>query len=233
VTGRLRAHAADARGFTVVELLVTMTLGLLVIGSSVAVLTTALRSNDSVQRRTEALQNGRIAIDQAVRLLRSQVCPDPIATPLVTPVAAGGPTSITFFADLGDGTGIPRKHVLSLSGGVLRDDVYLGSRTGTNPPTWSSTVSSSRVLGTGLAQDGTTPVFQYFGYTSAATPAPTAALGPTLDPADLEKVARIVVTVKANPSSKTGSTRQAVTVQDEVFVRLVNPNGTAPVAVCT
>jgi type II secretory pathway pseudopilin PulG len=228
-----RPRLADARGFTIVELLITMTLGLLVIGSSVAVLTRALRSNDVTQRRTEALQNGRNALDQTVRLLRSQVCPDPIGQPLVTPIVAGTDTSVTFYADLGDGSGVPVKHVVSLNGGVLRDDAYTGTRSGTNPPTWPGSVSGSRALGSGLAQSGSQPVFQYFGYTSAASPEPTLALGPTLEPADLKKVARILVTVQGNPSSKTGDTRQAVTVQDEVFVRLVDPNGTAPVAVCT
>jgi type II secretory pathway pseudopilin PulG len=228
-----RRPLAGERGFTIVELLVTLTLGVLVVGSSVAVLTTALRSNDATQRRTEALQNGRVALDQAVRLLRSQVCPDPIGSPLVTPVAAGSATSVTFYADFGDGTGVPQKHVLSLTGGVLRDDVYAGTQSGTAAPTWSSSVTRTRVLGSGLAQDGATPIFSYYGYTAATPPKPELPLGPTLEPADLKKVARIVVTVQANPSSKTGNTRQAVTVSDEVFVRLVDPNGTAPVAACT
>jgi type II secretory pathway pseudopilin PulG len=232
---RLRRAAAGTGGFTIVELLITMTLGLIVTGASVAVLTTALKSADQTTRRSDALQNGRAVLDQVVRVLRSQVCPDPIGSPTVTPVVAGNASSVTFYAQLGDGTGVPQKHVLSLASGRLTDQIYNGSQSGTSAPTWSASPDKTRMLGDNLAQSGTTPVFQYYGYTGSPATASAAlpSSGTTLASTDLPKVARIVITLQANPNARSGSSRQSVTVSDEVFVRLVDPNGTTPVATCT
>ncbi|HST35822.1 MAG TPA: hypothetical protein VLK25_04240 [Allosphingosinicella sp.] len=88
--------------------------------------------------------------------------------------------------------------------------------------------ASSRVLAYNVTPVTGTNVFQYFGYTTATPPAATVALNsvaaPTLSSTNYAKVARIVITLRANPPGRVTGTKNTTTLQDEVYVRLANPN---------
>lgn len=210
----------DERGITIVEALIACVLTLLVTGTGLSVLEGAYRHNDQVQRRTEAMQQVRSAMDQAVTALRSQVCLGG-----TSPIVAADDKSVTFYADYGDGhaTSVPDKHVLAFdpATGRLTDARYTGSPG--SPPTYT-TPAASRVLGTHLAPSGSTPMLRYYGYDTAVDP-PTAtkALDPAGVPGDASKVARIVVTLQANPPGKVTGTHLTTTLGDQVFVRLADP----------
>jgi len=60
----------DEGGFTLVELLVAMTIGLVVLGAAVAVFTAGLRSQERVTSQSSAIQTARTTMERIVRELR-------------------------------------------------------------------------------------------------------------------------------------------------------------------
>ncbi len=220
---RLRGES----GQSLPELLLAILIGLMITGATVTLLVNATQHNDEVQRRTVALQQGRAAMDAVVRSLRSQVClPN---TGLGTaPIVAAGPTSVTFYADFGDGTTAIEKHTIALDAatGELTDTRWQGSG---SPPSFLS-APTTRTLATDLAQSGATPVFRYYAYTSTAPELATVPLVTPLSTDSLTRVAKIAVTLQANPAGRQDGTRQT-TLQDDVVVRLTDPDG-SPVPTC-
>lgn len=223
-------RARNQDGFTVVELLLTLTIGLVVLGAALSVMDRAVAHNRDVQSRSDAVARGRTAMDQAVRVLRSQVCG--LADETATSIAAGTATSVTFYADFGDGTGAPARHVLSLNPetGVLLDEQYDGVASATGTFTWPSEVSATRRFGHNFEQAGETPVFQYFGFDTADPPRATRPLATPLSSTAVGEVSRVVVTFRAKPER--GAATLGTTLQDEVFTRSVNPNDIAPNPTC-
>jgi hypothetical protein len=219
---------------TVVEVLVASLLTVIIVTASMAVLDRSLRHNDDLQRRASGMQKSRMAMDELARLLRSEVCIPTVPTP-TTPVVAGSSTSMTFYADFGDGTGVAEKHVVALdtSTGKLTDTIYAGTG---SPPTFPSAATRTRTIADKIALNGTTPLFQFFGFDNTVDPpTPTRALtaspGWTLAATDAPEVARVVITLQGQPDGKVNQ-RLATPVQDEVFIRLANPNDSAPVPRC-
>jgi prepilin-type N-terminal cleavage/methylation domain-containing protein len=67
---RWRAAAGDERGFTLTELLIAMTLGLIVIGASVMVFTAAVQSQPKTSARAAKVQQARTTAERITRELR-------------------------------------------------------------------------------------------------------------------------------------------------------------------
>lgn len=220
------------RGVTVVETLIACVLTLLVTGTGLAVLEGAYRHNDEMQRRSEAMQQGRGAMDQVVSGLRSQVCLDP-STP---PVVSATDKRLTYYADSSDAssTSIPDKHTLSLDGGVLTDKRYKGAPGAVGQPPVYTSPPVVRRLGVNLAQSGASPVLSYYGYgtgtpqtpATADVPLPVNVSGPEGLTADPARIARIVVTLQANPPGRVTGTKLTTTLHDEAFVRIADPTTT-------
>ena len=70
---RLRS---DERGFTLIELLVTMSVGMIVMSGVLGLLDMTLRSSATSLGRTQAVREGRGAIDRVGQELRLASCPD-------------------------------------------------------------------------------------------------------------------------------------------------------------
>jgi Tfp pilus assembly protein PilV len=228
---RLRRRLADQRGYTIVEVMLTCVLTLIVTGTSLAVLDRAYRHNAEVQQRTESLQNARTTVDELVRRLRSQVCLNSTTPPVV---AANG-QSVTYYSDYTDAepTDYPERHVIALNTatGALTDARYTTTTGAAN----AYTLRDTRLIARNVSQAGTTPLLQFYAYDSSTPPVATRALntatvGVATD--ELPNVARIVVTLSAKAAGKTAA-KTASTAQDEVFVRLTNPNSSDPSPRCT
>jgi type II secretory pathway pseudopilin PulG len=227
---RLRKRLADERGTTIVEMVLTCVLTLIVSGSAMAVLTSAYSHNNDVQRRTESLQIARTAVDQTISRLRNEVC---LSTQ--TPITAANGESVTYYADFGDAdpTTFPERHVLSLNPTtrVLSDVTYTTSTGAADAYSQAST----RVIAKGVSETGTTPLLQFYGYdTSASPPTATRLLNTgtaAVADADLPNIARIVVTLTATAPGNTPA-RLAASAQDEAFVRLTDPSDDSPAPTC-
>ena len=62
------------QGFTLVELMIGMGIGLIVIAGGMTILDSTLRISRTTQGRVDTAQRGRIAMETLTRTLRSQVC---------------------------------------------------------------------------------------------------------------------------------------------------------------
>jgi prepilin-type N-terminal cleavage/methylation domain-containing protein len=67
---RLRALRDDQRGFTLMELLIAATMGLVVIGGGVMMFTSVVRSEPRTADRSAAIEQGRVTMERMTRELR-------------------------------------------------------------------------------------------------------------------------------------------------------------------
>jgi prepilin-type N-terminal cleavage/methylation domain-containing protein len=230
-------------GFTLVELLVAMSIGMVVLLGAFTVLDNTVRLTGGVTQRVDSLQRGRNALDLMTRDLRSQVCVGLLtnattgATTTDPSLRGGSDSSVDFYADLGDGAkntdgtdkNPPRRRTLTFDASARRIVETIYKPTGKSgayvfPPTPAQT----RTLLTDVVQDGTTPVFRFYTYdTSVTPPTPTALLdaSPALSQTDEQKTVRIAIAFKALRSGGSNTSSGASLLQDDVFRRAVNPNG--------
>jgi prepilin-type N-terminal cleavage/methylation domain-containing protein len=170
------------------------------------------------------------------------------------------PTSITFFADTADESWtaattsmpVPTLRTLSLNGSMLsetivqgrNDTVNLGAVTfgyagaGNKPNTLVRQLLGN--IGPLSEKVGTViqpiPFFRYYAYTTTAPATPTRLLTPdpstgALSLTDLQSIARIQVSFVVSPTSATIK-RGTTAMQNDVFVRTVDPNATNPLPTC-
>jgi type II secretory pathway pseudopilin PulG len=226
-----RLRAVDLRGeagMTLPELLLSMIIGTVVLFAAFGLLDATIGVSAKVDRRVDAIQRGRVAMDTIVRDLRSQVCL-PSTDPAVAPVGslrAGSDNSVDFYADLGDG---------SASRPTQRRTITFSPTANTITETVYGATTTTRTLLTDVyPQDASTPVFSYFGWngTTAAREA-TAPLTATtgLAATDLDKVARITVAFRVRRAGG-GTASTAVSMQDDVYRRGFDPNLTDPTPGC-
>jgi len=100
----MRQRLRQEDGFTLPELLTTMTIGLILVLATMTLVEVTMRRTGESQDRVEALQGGRIALDTMTRELRSRVCIPRVAdvdAPQFS-IDAASPDSITFFTDMRD-----------------------------------------------------------------------------------------------------------------------------------
>ncbi len=223
-----RPRLSDEGGFSLPELLLTMVIGLVVIGSGTMITIGAQQHNAEVVDRTDATGRGRYAMDQIEQILRSQACSD--ASPFS--VTAATPNSITVYTDLSDGSTPVVRHTLTYTPATktLTDVSVRGSTT--TPQTFTG-AARTVTLATDVIPDGTTPIFRYWAYPDSAPASgslsPTVELLPPaagLSATDLGRVSRIDIDFTATGTN--ANTQQSIHAEmaDQVFVRLADPNAT-------
>ena len=185
-------------GYTIVELLVAMTVGVIVVTGAFALLGQAGPLSSTTRARVESTQRGRLALDQTLTLLRSQVCINAIRPP----VTVAKDNEVVFTMNLGNETAAPERRRLLFSGGVLKEEVYPATTGGPRDWQFVTTPSRTRVLATDLAQQGSTPFFRFYAFTTSTPAAPDRLLtagtaGASAD--DLETIVRVDVTFESQP----------------------------------
>jgi len=194
----MRARLADDRGFTLVELLAAMVVGMIVLFAVFGLLDSAVRIQARTVDSIETTGRGRNAIDLVTQNLGSRIC---IANE--PSLVAAGDSSVEFHASLAPETSAVRLVVqrrrLTYSGGSIREQVWTHSPPlgpPNLPPASTTTPSRNRLLVSGLGQVGTTPVLRYYAY--EGDPArPTQLLATPLSAADLRRAVLIDVTFTA------------------------------------
>jgi prepilin-type N-terminal cleavage/methylation domain-containing protein len=223
-----RPSLRDEGGFTLPELLLTMVIGVIILGSGTLITIGAARHNVEVANRTDATQRGRLAMEKMEQLLRAQTC----SLESDAAIVSASPSSVTFYSDLKGGTQPVYQHTLTYDAAAktLTDTSVKGSTT--IPQTFTA-AARTETLATDVTPDGANAVFRYWAYPSAAPAA--GALSPSVElvpgaagltSADIGKVARIDMDFLT--TGTTSQTRGTIKAQmtDQVFVRLANPNST-------
>jgi prepilin-type N-terminal cleavage/methylation domain-containing protein len=223
---RLRARVAGQAGFTLVELLVGMTIGMVVVFAAFTLMERSFVAANDIADRADAAQRGRIAMDAVTRQLRSQVC---FSGQL--PLLAGSANSIDFVTDLGDGTTSPERHVLTFTSGtngysLTETDYPMTSANGATPVTWGT--ARTKTLLTGIAQNGSAPFFKYLGFDATTNPPTVSTLNSTLVPDDFDNVTQIAVSFTVKPAHAQTSASRGSALSEQVAVPQADPNLSDP-----
>jgi prepilin-type N-terminal cleavage/methylation domain-containing protein len=216
---------SSERGFTLVEMLVAISLSLVVMLGIFALVEVTNRGSARIASRVEADQLARPVMQRLVDELHS-TCVGPNTTPVL---AGSGDSSLVFLQQTGSAVSpIPDKHVVTLAGGALSESVY--PATGGTAPSWifATTASSTRQLLTrvGAASSGSPPaslpLFQYFAYQGgqlSTTPLPT-----PLSTADAVRTSEITVSFSVSPAhTPVFDPHASVSVSDSATLRLAPP----------
>jgi type II secretory pathway pseudopilin PulG len=216
-----RRSPRGEHGFTLVELVVSLALGMIVILGVLTVTEVVMRSSARTATRVAAEQRARPVLERLIDQLHS-TCIGPEAGPLL---AGSTESSLSFLHQTGSSvTPLPDKVVVSLSGNTLSQSVF--PSTGGEAPNWTfaGTPSSTRVLltGVGPAQTGDPPIdaplFRYFKYDGGVVD-PNSLQTP-LDAASSALAVRVDVAFSVAPlSNPTNDARAPITVSDSVLVR--------------
>lgn len=220
-------------GFTLIELLVAMVIGMFILLAGFKTLDSFGVATATVVTRTDNTQRGRLALDGMVRALRSQACTGPAGPSLL----AGSPTSVSFVTDLGDGTTTPEKRTITYDAATrdLSETRVAGTRTTTGTIEFTKPQRNFGVVLRDVeAIDATTPIFGFYVYdTKLKPPRPTEPLPGTVETTALGRVARITIGVKVGPSANTRDRPTSADLQDEVFLRSVDPSDPVPLPLCS
>ncbi len=206
-------------GFTLPELLMGMIVGLIVLFGAIQLLDRSTILAGTTRQRVDSAQRGRAAMDFITRDLRSQVCLSANDPPLL----AGSDTALTYYVNTGDANAIAEKHVLSLTGGDLVLQRYVG--TGTPPTmTWPGTPTSTRTILENVAQTSGTPIFRYYAWGTGTPTLPDAQLATPLAATVLNLPVRIAISFTALPARDFRTTAKGSTALDDaIYVRSADP----------
>lgn len=221
----MRVHRSQA-GFTLPELLVAMTAGMVVLMAAFMLLDRAVSSNTRISDRADAAQRGRLAMEVLTRDVRSQVCLRD-----GRPITAADENGLTFNANLTSNTDFADRRRIRYdpTTKTLAQDVFAGS--GTFPDyTFSGTPTTTKTLirPVALAKDGTVdrPMFRYYRFQAGGTLGQLEQLPVPLSAADTPDVVMVKVAFQSLPARVTEratDVREATTFESDIYVRLADP----------
>ncbi|MBE2316608.1 prepilin-type N-terminal cleavage/methylation domain-containing protein [Solirubrobacter sp. CPCC 204708] len=240
----MRRLRTEERGFTLIEVLTAMTIGLIVSFAVFSLVEVVMRRSADISTRVDTTQRARTAMDQITRQLRSQVCTQRAGAAEGRTIDAASPTSISVYADFSDETlntsgQLPapdlRKIAFDPVTRALTETVTKGTRDSVGYVVYGTAGTTRRILGNVAATyfadapANTLPVvFRYFRYpnTTATLKEPTEEIAPLQNRAltadELNDVARIEISYRAlnNRGQRAGST----VLENSVYVRTFTPN---------
>ena len=217
-------HVRDGEaGFTLIELIVAMSIGMIVLFALFDLVDRALPATTRITNRVDAEQRTRPVVEHIEHALHSGVCL-PNGTDAngnavyLTPISSMSATQVTFYdfmptpSQVSYASWLPEQRQFSFDAatGTLSESVWTVS--GTSPP-YTVTLQSTRQLLSNVRQNGATPFFAYQSYDPS-----TGALTSTTDPT---KVAKVDVSFLAGPSTGNGTaSAQDATVNASISLGL-------------
>lgn len=209
-------HIKSEGGYTLVELMVAISVGLVVLLAVTSFIMITLRHSSQTSARVDANQRARTVLFQVMDELHSACI-----APQIAPVRAGSTeTSLSFIHQRGSAVApTPVLSTLTLNEGTLSESNY--ASTGGTAPNWTfaGAPSSTRELSTGIAPTGaSTGIFSYYDYTGgqvSSTPLPT-----PLSTTSAARTVQVNVAFTASPSSTPVVDENGPTgVQDAALLR--------------
>jgi Tfp pilus assembly protein PilW len=208
-------------GVTLFEALLTVVVGMGVLGVVFLVMTTSFTQTAKLHDRVEAVQRGRVAMENITRQLRSQVCPSTTGAALTN----AGDNTLTFYTDLSGGTNSPEQRTITFdpTAQTLTEYRYVGTGTWPNMTyPASSSPTYTRVLARNVTPVAGTPVFSYYAFpTNGATTHER--LAAQVAATDLPRIVRVEVSFVSQPS-RTNQSPRSTTFQSAVDTRTTDPN---------
>ena len=230
---RLVSRFRQEAGMTLMELMTAITIGMIVMLAMFALLDNTVRLNTNAMAKTDAMQRGRLAMDVMTQELRSQVCLDNLAGPAI--VTGATSTMVEFYSDFseGDGTVPPTKRRLQYNPvtGNVTTAIWVTNKLEPRPTDYPVAPNNTqmRLEHVALQKDAggnTIPFLRYYAYRWVGNPPrPEASLElvPPIDANEARRVARIDVSLAAEPLGADDSTK-GVNLTDQVMARHSDPN---------
>ena len=234
----LLVRLRDERGFTLVEMMVALAIGLVVSTATLAIVIVSVHLSSNYTDRVDANQTGRLAMEKITQALTSSC----VLTNQAPVLAGSTATSLVFYSALNDTPGpVPSQVTVSIASTQPAPLLMTTqSLTGT-PPNWVASSQAPQVytLAAWAGQSGSTPMFQYYPYAAggvvSTTPFTVGANG--LTAAQAAATAQVAITYQVLPTDKWQDTagRQPVVFSDAVVFRLTPPSSapSAPNLPCT
>ena len=231
----LTAQLRSERGFTLIEVMVALMIGVIVSGATLAIVIVSVHLGSNYTDRVDANQQGRLAMEKITQALNSSC-----VTPNQAPILVGSTgTSMSFYSGQNDHPGaIPDEITISLASPqpvplLMSTQTLTGSA-----PTWTatSTPPSIYTLAPSVVQSvsagATLPVFQYYGYGSGGTIATVPFTVGTggLTAAQAAATAKVTIGYQVLPTDNQSANGRAVDFSDAVVFRLTPPSGSPNVA---
>jgi len=231
----------DERGFTLIEVLVAMVLGLIVSFAAFTMLEFTTRDVSHITDRVHVDQTGRVALEQIMLQLHS-ACVAPNANSIEPKSTA---TKLRFVSETSP-LNAYKEPTSELATVRLHEIIYtkeIGTTQGTfTENSWPSygtapgykfhnetETPQKRLLLKGVKETGTTPVFQYFRYYKTGDPgAKLGQLYPTSVPPEnneieAEKIAKVTISFTLAPEGKEGigfAHDRPIALEDSAILRL-------------
>jgi Tfp pilus assembly protein PilW len=197
----MRRVRGDQRGFTIIELLVSMGATMVVLVGVVTLTTLVIHNSARITSRTDIDSRVRPAMTHIVQGLHSSC-----VTSHITPIRrdalgnASSGTSISFLSKPGSAPGpTPDLHTISLNGSTLSESVYRAN--GTSPPDWggfTTKISGPYTLLTNVTAPGGV-IFRYYDFVNGALN--TTPLATPLSDTNAARVSYVTVSFTAASSS--------------------------------
>ena len=203
----MRARLADEDGFTLVELLAALVVGMIVLFAVFGLLDTAVRLQAKTIDRIDTTDRGRLAIDRISQGLQSRICLGNHPS-----LVEGDDDHVEFYASLAPESStvrlIVQRREIAVVGTSIREQVWTSNPPvgpPNLPPASSTTPTSSKEIVTGVRQTQTTPVFRYYARDGAGGE-PTVLLATPLSAVDLRRAELVEVTFTAQGKGSDVST---------------------------
>ena len=235
----LTARLREERGFTLVEVMIALVIGLVVSSALLAVVIVSVDLSSNYTDRVDANQQGRLAMEKITQALNSSC-----VTPDQAPVLANSTsTTLMFYSTPADIPGtVPEEITISLPAAPPGKGAPLTMTTqiltGT-PPNWapSGPPSPPFTLALWAAESAgpnntQTPLFQYYGYAANGTISTTAftLTNGMLSAAQAAATAEVAINYQALGSDNWSTNSRGIDFSDEVTFRLTPPSSSANAA---
>jgi Tfp pilus assembly protein PilW len=218
-----RLDLRSESGFTLIELMIATVCGIIVSAATLAIVITSVHLSSNYDDRVDATQQGRVAMTKITQALNSSC----VAYGLAPILAASDSNDLWFYSSLSDSPTInPNKVEISLTGGSLVMYTYPWVSGSEGSWTFATSPSSTFTLLQYAQANGSTPVFQYYGYTSGGTLSTTPfTITSTLGTTNAAATAEVAINFQANPSDDWTALNRAASFSDTVVLRLASASG--------
>lgn len=211
---RLRKMYAEDSGITLVELTVSMTIMMIASTALLYAFVQGMNASMVSQSRTADALTAKTATENATKALRTAVDPDGAGVGMKA-FESAGPEDVTFYAALGNRTGLPAADTKPVKVRIWRDGAQLkittiqSSVNGSGTVVWTGT-GSTRIVASDLVSTGN-PIFTYLAsgdLTASTTTTPTTSLplsGSNIAAAALNNIDAVEARVSIQSSSRRGT----------------------------
>jgi prepilin-type N-terminal cleavage/methylation domain-containing protein len=223
-------RARDESGFTLIELMMGMAIGIVVLFASFMLVDASAPLAQKTQDRVDAAQRGRLAMEIIGAELRSQVCM-PGAVPPIMPTVSNA-TDIWFYGNNQDQDSLPQKHHIYIQGTALKEDTWQGTGSISNVIFPVNATPSTRTLVDPVALVPGVALFRFYGFDANLPASVNQPIAVPVSVPDSRRVVQVNVSFVARPTRATAAGARDSTFQQAVFFRTADPTDPVKGAKC-